>query len=209
MNVGLSNLATLKAWLLPSGLLTGTDYDAQVAAIGKGIAAQMEKSCSRLFQRTVGDTFECSGDRAHVSLPRYPVEAVTTVELRTDMTAGFVAQTGAILSDSLKAGLIFFGCNIATPLDRLRITYTGGYFFETLEPADMGYPTATPSGSYALPNDLLLAWKLQCEHVWGQRDKLGLAVGDKPTATPPLAQIQLLPAVEATLSNYRRHSLGV
>ncbi len=207
MNVGLSNLATLKAWLLPSGLVSGTDYDGQIAAIGKGVAGQMEKSCNRLFGRTVSDTFECSGDRAHVSLPRYPIETVTTVEVRTDIAAGFVAQTGAILNNALQAGLIYFGADIATHFDRLRITYTGGYFFETLEPTDMGYPTATPSGSFALPSDLLLAWKLQCEHVWGQRDKLGLAVGDKPTATPPLAQIELLPTVLATLSSFRRHAL--
>lgn len=216
MNAGLSNLATLKAWLLPAAMVAGTDFDGQIAAIGKGVAGQLESYCNRQFVRTAGDVFECTADREHLALPRYPVETITTLEMQYSLADGWQAQTpltDIIWNQALDRGLLYFGFRQAiTPLWRMRITYTGGYFFEQLEPADNGFPTAVPAGSTAVPANLFLAWQLQCEHIWTQRDKLGLAIGHDVHASnarvvPALAQIQLLPQVTDLARSFIRYSL--
>lgn len=210
-SVGLSNLYLLKTWLLPASLLTGTDYDAQISAIGKGVAGALEKHCNRLFARTASDTFECPANRLHVVLPRYPLDAVPTLEQRDNLTDGYVAVTlnDVVIDYNLKAGLFKFATMPGLDGSRLKFTYTGGYFFETLEPSAQGYPTATPSGSTALPDDLLLAWRLQCEHVWTQRDKLGLNIGEKQENTfmGALSRVKLLDGVIELLRPYVRYSL--
>ncbi len=215
MNAGLSNLITLKSWLLPAGLVAATTYDVQIAAIGKGVAAELERYCNRKFLRTVADTFECSADLRHQVLPRYPIEALTKIEIRYSLADGWADQ--GVISDLVwniaeQAGLVTFPIRPGFNQARLRFTWTGGYFFETLEPTDGGYPTAVPSGSFALPADLILAWQLQCEHIWTQRDKLGLAIGkdvhsENARVIPSLAQIELLPTVRAKLVPLIRYAL--
>lgn len=209
MNAGLANLATLKAWLLPASMLAGSDYDDQIAAVGQGIAAQLQRRCNRLWARTVDDTFEVEANRLHVVLPRYPLEAAPTIEVRDDLSGGYVAQTynDLVIDHNLNAGLIRFGSWAGSSTSRLRFTYTGGYWWEQLEPDHEDYPTSQPTGSFAVPEDLLLGWRLQCEHVWQQRDKLGLAVSEKPTATPALAQIRIIPAVAELIVPFIRHTL--
>lgn len=209
MNAGLSNLATLKAWLLPESLLSGTDYDDQIAALGTGVAAQLQRHCNRLFPRAVADTFECPADVLHVILPRFPVEAAPTIELRDDLAAGYVAQTynDLVADHNLAAGLIRFGAWAGASTSRLRFTYTGGYFFEQLEPDHVSYPTSQPAGSTAVPADLQLAWRLQCELVWKQRDKLGLNIAEKPSAEAILSSVELLPYVVQLLRPFVRHTL--
>lgn len=203
MNAGLSNLATLKAWLLAPSLLASTEYDDQIAAIGLGVAAQLEKFCARQFARTVGDVFECTADREHVTLPRYPVEAVATVE-QSDADAAWSELSDAIQQRALDRGMLYFGTQLGTYLSRIRITYTGGYFWEQAEPSDEeNYPTEVPEGSTALPADLLLAWKLQCEHVWAQRDKLGLNLGQEPSQSSSIASI--VPLLEVVKEQLRPH----
>lgn len=210
MNAGLSNLATLKGWLLAASLVDATDYDAQILAIGQGVALALEKYCNRKFGRAVGATFECTADRTHVVLDRYPVEALTTIEQRDTLAGGW---SPLVINDVVEnraddRGLVYFNAPQGIYLSRLRFTYTGGFFFEQLEPADVGYPTATPAGATALPADLLLAWKLQCEHVWTQRDKLGLQLAKEQSTPAALAAIELLPVVKEHLRPFVRYALS-
>jgi len=70
--------------------------------------------------------------------------------------------------------------------------------------------TAQPAGSTARPDDLFLAWLLQCERIWSVRDKLGLSLagGAQPTfVTMTLAALELVPEVKETLRGYTRHNL--
>jgi len=210
MNLGLGNLSTLKTHLLTAALVSGTDYDTPIANLGKGVAALMEKRCNRVFGRVAADTFEFSADRSHIVLPRYPIEEITKVELRDTLTDGYVDQGAVndnILNLSESAGLVRFNGIFGSSDSRIRLTYTGGYFFETLEPADVGYPTAVPTGSTALPNDLFFAWLFQCEYVWSQRDKLGLSIAEKASTPAAAAGVDLVPLVERTLRDYVRHTL--
>jgi hypothetical protein len=150
MNLTLGTLATLKTWLLPESERSGTDWDSAIAAIGKGAAAALERYCNRRFARTVGDTFECSADRAHVVLPRYPIEAVTKVEIRRSLAEGWVELTDAIANQNLAAGLLFFDSELGSWRDRLRITYTAGYWLDESDDGSVSDDRAWQQGSVDL-----------------------------------------------------------
>jgi hypothetical protein len=59
-----------------------------------------------------------------------------------------------------------------------------------------------------VPADLLLAWQLQCEHVWAQRDKLGLGIGEEQKTESALARIALLSIVKDQLRPFIRYALS-
>jgi hypothetical protein len=215
MNAGLSNLFTLKSWLLPEAMVAGTDYDVLIATIGKGVAAALEQHCNRRFLRIEGDVFECAADRMHIGLPRFPLEVLTTIEQRDTLSEGWVAK---VINDFVEnqandSGLVWFTSIAGTYPSRLRFTYTGGYWFDLLEPADMGFPTTQPAGSTAVPPDLLAAWLLLCENIWKTHDKLGLSIGEKAGAGGgsllglSLAGLDIPPIVQAKLQPFIRFSL--
>ena len=210
MNLGLGNLAILKAYLLPPSLVAATDYDVQIIAIGKGVAAHMEQFCNRKFGRVVGETFAVNADRKSLVTERYPIETVTKIEIRDDLATGWVDQ-GAVnqvlFNIREEAGMLQFAGYLGASFSRLRVTYTGGYFFETAEPIDGGYPTATPVGSTPLPDELRLAWLQQCSHVWRQTDKLGTTIAEKPATGSPLLDLKWLPDVEDIILNFRRYAI--
>lgn len=297
MNLTLGTLAELKAHLLAPALRSATDYDVPIAALGSGVAAMFERRCNRKFGRVVGDTFECSADRAHVSLPRYPVEAVTKIELRETLAGAFVEQPlgDTVLNLSAGSGLVYLAGQLGDTSMRLRLTYSGGFWLDESgdftpdtgrafkqgrvvlaqgdeskaivfgQPFDAedenvnvtislilpdgqpgsivnpslvtkagfsavlgmaipsdGYVLAwtasvvgvswqgsseLPAGATARPSDLALAWLLQCEHVWQQRDKLGVSIGEKRTTDSAIAKISLLEPVLEILRGYARYTL--
>jgi len=105
-------------------------------------------------------------------------------------------------------GLIQFDGQMGHWSVRLRVTYTGGYWFETLEPDDVGYPTEQPEGSTALPADVKLAWFMQASHVWGTMDQLGVSIAPEENKTAStLAALDLVPAVKQILNGHIRRML--
>lgn len=166
MNAGLSNLTSLKAAVFPAALRAQTQWDAALTALGRGVADSLEGFCNRLFAYTAGDTFICEGNKLSICVPRFPIVTVTALEMRQSpagawVSLGTVDQAAVNLIED--AGIVQLGSIAGTYFERLRVTYTGGYFYETLEPTEGGYPTAVPSGSTAVPPDLLHAWHLQCQ----------------------------------------------
>ena len=206
MNAGLANLDTLKRHLLPSNTMAGdTRFDAVFVDLGQGIAEDFENFCNRKFARAAGcqDTFQC--DRASFVLSRYPVESITAVELKLKDVDGWTAQeAGYIQSSSPESGLVY----LPEPPDagpywgQVRFTYTGGYWFETLDPDEAGYPSAQPAGSAALPKGLRLAWLNHCRQVWNAYDKLGVGLLDKPDAQTVIGKLDYSASVKRTLANY-------
>lgn len=166
MNCGLANLDTLKTLLLAEGLRVRDEYDTQLAALGRGVAAAIEQACNRQLAYATGAVFECTADRSYVALPRFPLVSLAEVAVRASATGAWVSQ-GAIdavcQSISNSSGLVEFGGVQGSYLQRLRVTYTGGFFFETLEPTDEDYPTEVPEDAAELPADLRHAWVLQCQ----------------------------------------------
>src|SRR5690606_20075579 len=140
-----------------------------------------------------------AGDAAIFSLPRYPLEAITTLELREGFGQDWTAlDAGQYLgSVSEKAGLLFFHSQPGGFHSQLRITFTGGYWFDTIG------GQSQPSGSAALPADLLEAWLQQCDAVWQSLDHTG-ARQIKPELAAAIRALDLIPSVAATLRSYRR-----
>jgi hypothetical protein len=210
MNCGLTNLDTLKKHLLAGTMKTDPRFDAIIADIGKGVAAQFDDQANRLFTYKAADTYTVSADRAHIYVPRYPfISPITQVEIKNDEATGWVVQPlTVILNTNPESGLVFLGAATGSYWSQLRITYTGGYWFETAEPDDAAYPTATPAGATALPENLKLAFLLQCRHVWRAIDKLGTSILEKPETVATDAGTQsLVPQVAETLRSLTRYAM--
>jgi hypothetical protein len=208
MNAGLSNLATLKAHLLAPAIRTQTALDTVIADLGLGVAAQFERFCNRKFYRAVGATMTFPAGADNVIVDRYPVESIAKVEVKENATDGFIEDANAVENWRAESGWVSFGSPLSTDLAIGRITFTGGYWWETKEPADQGYSTTPPTGAASLPDDLKLAWLMQCRHVWAAMDKLGVSVGAKPDAESKLGDVKLTPQVVEILNAYRRFAIA-
>jgi hypothetical protein len=205
MNCGLGNLDGLRKHLLPGSLGADTKFDDKIIDIGSGVAAIMEQFCNRKFARVAGDKATFQADRASFVLPRYPVEAVTAVELKLTDAEDFQAQDiSFIQSTSLASGIVYLPeqADSGPYWAQVRFTYTGGFWFETLEPDDAGYPSVMPASAKALPSDLRLGWLLQVREVWNKIDKLGTGLVDTPDTQTKTGVLDLSPIVKRVLQNY-------
>lgn len=207
MNCGLGNLYTLRQHLLAGSMQSDTRFDAVITDLGKGIAALFEQLCNRKFQRAIDATEIFPADRCQFLFARFPVESVSQAEYKKTESDGWTIQdSGFIVTLDQNSGIVYTDDNsdVGPYYAQVRFTYTGGYWFETAEPDDADYPSTQPDGSNALPQDLRLAWLLQCRHVWSLMDKLGQGIVDAPKAQSLLAESELIPEVKATLANYHR-----
>ena len=201
MNAGLGNLISLKRQLLAPSIATQSTFNAQVEAIGKGVAKQLEKYCNRLFERTAGAVDEFTADRDHYWLKRTPIETVTSLEQSTD-GATWTASS-AIELKWLSNGMVYFGSKLGEAAELGRITYTGGYWWDTTEDEQGSLPT----GATAVPDDLVLAWYLQARAVWQQIDRLGKDVAKSPGAGTALGNLVMLDSVKELVGPYRRFQI--
>ena len=171
------------------------------------MAGKIEGHLNRKLARVAGDVAITTGGCASWIVPRYPLEAITGLDVRDTAAAGWVDSLLALDSYNPEAGTVYFSASL--DYAQLRVTYTGGFWWETAEPADDGYPTAQPAGAAALPDAIRTAWLVQCEHVWRRRDKLGISIGqtesDKPA--PGLTDLNLVPLVVEMLREHIRYAL--
>ncbi len=200
MNAGLGNLIGLKQHLLPAGMLTNTDYDVQVTAIGKGVASRLEGVCNRYFLRTVDDIYEFPSETAQVILPRFPVETITKIEQRDTTAGGWYELIGCILNFSQPSGWVYLGGPLGAFGSRLRITFTGGFWWDTTEDNS----GVKPTGATLLPDDLKLAWMIQCAHLWQSKDRMGIGASKEPNKFSALKEYDLVPEVKDLLRDYVR-----
>jgi hypothetical protein len=214
MNTGLSNLDFLRSQILASSQAGDDSFDAKLTAVGLGVAAAFENYCNRKFTRLVGVQEIIPADRCQFLLSRYPLEVLTAVDLKVKESDGWVSQDlGNILSIDLANGIVnFTECGDVGPwYAQVRFTFTAGFFWNTLEPADTGYPTAQPDGSAALPPDLLDAWLLQVRKEWEAIDKLGTKITDVGSntrnASESLAGLDFVPRVKDMLNQFVRYNL--
>lgn len=212
MKLILGNLTQLKIFLLNESLRSDTQWDAALELLGKGVARRMQTFCNRVFERTADDEFEVSADRLHVALPRYPVEAAPTIELRDDLTTGYVAQTynDLVVDHNLAAGLIRFAAEPGPSTSRLRFTYTGGLWVPDDDAQTPEDDSDLPAGATLVPEDLRLAWSLQCQRTWSVRDNMGIDVSGERSVqfvSSTLAGLELVPEVKEMLRPFVRYAL--
>jgi hypothetical protein len=199
-DLGLGILQTLKQFVLAEGTVAETTYDSALEWIGKGVAAAIDRYCNRTFKRATGAADVFGADRDHAILRRYPIEQVTAVALKSNETDGFVALSGQpILLDS-DAGIVRFGSVQGSNEDLLRVTYDGGYWYDTTSDGSGTLPT----GATQLPDDIKLAWLLQCQHIWAKRDNLGIQHGQAPDTRTTFTNLEFIPQVKELLNPYRR-----
>ena len=216
MNVSLSNLFQLKTQVLAPSLVASTDYDARLTALGLGVASAFENFCNRKFARAAAATQILAADRCQFLLNRFPLESLAQYELKKNEVDGFIVQDlRNVQTVDLVSGIVFFSAHadLGQYFNQVRFTFAGGYFWETLEPTDGGYPTAPPAGSAALPDDLRLAFYLQCKRTWEALDK----IGDKISEVGPgekggrfelgIGGVDLSPLVKQMLQQYIRINL--
>jgi hypothetical protein len=205
MDLGLGNLIELKRRLLPATMLAQTTYDGTVAQIGRGVAALFDAHCNRKFARLAGAVEQFNAERMSYILSRYPVETVTTVEERSDMTSGWIALaiTDLVENRDDSAGLLQFASIQGIYLDQLRVTYTGGYWYDTTEDGT----GVQPGGSALLPYDVKEAWFLQCQEIWDKRDKLGLSLIAKPETNSAVGKMQLSEITKTMLQGRLRYQM--
>jgi hypothetical protein len=200
MNAGLTNLTTLKSWLLPQSMQAQTTWDEHIAMIGRGVLGAMEAHCGRKFGRVENWQQRFHGGVDRVWLDRAPVETLPVVELRVAGSEEWLEVDGVIEQCNEDTGLVLFTGTVGTDRDALRLTYTGGYWVDESEDGS-GTP---PAGAVAAPEDLVWAWALQCEHVWSRRDKLGAGLVQQAGKGAALENVELLPVVREVLARYRR-----
>lgn len=206
MNAGLSNLTTLKAHLLTPALAASTDYDARIATVGAAMLGLIEQHTGRRIARKVGDTLTLPGGRTVFVLPRLPVETITAIEYREKSADAWTDCLADLDYYDAESGVVHLTQPPVSRSGQIRVTWTGGYWFEPLEPAASGYPTTMPDGATALPAELQAAWLLQCGHAWRVIDQLGTAIAEEPAkaAFPP---IDLVLAVAQQLARWRVYTL--
>lgn len=196
----LTQLATVKARL---EILPGdTQYDALLTQAIAAVSARFDRECNRTFARTVNAIQEFPASDTEIIVGCYPIETVTTFELKRNELQGWVEQfiadyvvrQSCVISLNAPMSLI---PAVAYSSPRVgRVIYTGGYVL----------PGTTPSaGQAALPADVESAAVEQVACWFQQRDKLGL-LRHWPSGGTFLAfsQLPLLPQVSAMLWPYRR-----
>lgn len=212
MNCGLANLDSLKRHLLAGSMVSEKRFDEVIADIGRGVAGAFEHECNRKFAFARDEVWFPADHDCFVT-PRYPLYSVETIQRRDYALNQFLDITGWLLNYDKPSGLVRFAGQLGTSLIQVKMTFTGGYWFETAEPGDDGYPSQPSSAAdgttvETLPDNLRFAWLMQCRAVWAAADKLGTGLVDKPNAQSALATIDLTPMVERTLSDYRRMQMS-
>lgn len=208
--IGFATLTFLKAQLLAEALRTDPAYDGIVTQVGKGVAGQFENFCNRKFARVEGFVETTAADYCSFQMARFPLEVMTSIELKMNETDGFVMQTlpGYVRSFDLAKGVVYLPENAdAGPYyAQLRFTYTGGYWIDGTDECS----ATAPAGQTALPDELRFAWIIQCKRVWESIDKTGVDIlhvgpGEKGGRFElGTGGLELAPQVQQTLRNFVR-----
>jgi hypothetical protein len=210
VNAGFSNLDTLRKHLLAGSLGAETKFDTVLKAIGLGVAGMFDKLCNRKLAYAEDAEVIFSGDRDHFVLPHYPVLSINSIESRYNDADAWEDSESALVNSDSASGLVRFYGPLGDHQLRVRVVYTGGYWFKTAEPDDEAFPGELPVGATALPEDIAAAWLLQCEQIWQTKDRLGtgLVGGDGGQfLNTRLSTLELLPIVKQMLQGHIRYQL--
>jgi hypothetical protein len=181
----LAQLSTVKDRLA----LSVTTYDTLLTNAIKAVSARLDHLTNRTLVRTVDFTQEFIADETELVLSCYPLESVSSFELKSSESEGWLVQTD--VDYLIRSGcVISFANPLGSSREQARVTYTGGYVL----------PGATPApGQTSLPNDLEQACVEQVTFWFRNKDVLGLIRNWPSGGTYQVfSQAELLPSVLAT-----------
>ena len=210
---GLGTLGELKRFCITPAMTNANTFDVPLQFIGRGVAKSFNDAVNRRFKREVGVLEQFSFSRRNLCSIHTPIETITKMELKYSEAEGWID-----LTTGLSLCLVDYIEGIVRVPDDMwpisaqfqhgkpgiwRLTITGGYWYD---PTDDGTGTQ-PAGSYLLPDDLKLAWLLQCQHLFINRDNLGITwspAGEVHDTRKSLASVNFIPVAKSALSNYHR-----
>ncbi len=205
-DLGLGNLIELKRHLLSPENVTESTWDDVITDLGQGVAKQFDQACNRLLGYNAAHVDEFSADRGHWVTRAYPIVSIASVEIRDDYGASWVSQTLADVISALddETGIVNFGTPLGSRIARARITYAGGFWYDTTE----DFSGTQPAGSTARQSDLKLAWLLQCREAWAHMDVIGSGLIDRDKVLTALAEFDFVPLVKNALRGYQRFMIS-
>lgn len=197
LDAGLSTLDYLKSRILPAGGAAVDDWDDALCKLGLAVARRFESYCNRRLERVTDAAEFYSARSVSVCLRCFPVESVTSIQLRD--ADGTLSTVTADYHLHKTSGVIEFRSSPGSTMQQTLVTYAGGYWLDD--------GAAKPSGATALPDDLLEAWVMQAQ-AWAEARQIfgsvGLA-GMEPKKNAP-DPVKLTETVEQILNPYRRFS---
>lgn len=190
---GYLSLADLKARIMPDPGDDETQWDDKLTALALGVVARFDTYTARTLERGEAVEDDLSARASSWTLLRYPVESLTGVEL-VDRDGTTSSQSTADVMLQFKSGVVEIPETIGSADQRIRFTYTGGFWLDD--------GNTQPSGSTAMPADLLDAFAKQVQH---EAEAAGI-FGDQAMRVPTdaLASLGMIPMVAETLDRYRR-----
>lgn len=203
MNAGLSSLAILKTAVLPDSMRSSAMWDDTLVALGLGVAEAIEQHLDRRLAWMVGDTVESDAQRVIISVPRYPVTEFTAVDLQATPTSFWENIGGLVTRYAKSSGLVCFGRPPGDESSTIRVTWSGGYWWDTEEEGS----GEIPEGVTALPNVLFTAWATQVQALCTALDLFGAQAGKDVLGSGSNLLINaeaLTPAVVTMLKPFRR-----
>ena len=198
LDAGFILLTALKAQVLPAAMQDDTDYDVQIAAIGKAVAGRMNRHTSRSLERAEDVEEEFDALAYAWVLSRFPVESISGIVVKAtdDSTSALTAGDWKL---SKKSGLIEMAGSAGTRMESVVVTYTGGYW---LDDGD-----TMPNGATPMPDDLLQAFVMQVQATCEHREifrTIALRKEDRTASEAKITELKLIPEVVETLLPYRR-----
>ncbi len=201
LSAGFATTTYLKSRLLPAAAAGDADWDEAVAALGKSVARKFDRHCNRVFERDTAAVDIFTARASAWVLRRFPVETLASVELR-DADGTLEDQDTSEWQLDSGSGLLQSPGLAGTPMQQIRVSYTGGYWLDQRD------GSAMPAEATELPDDVLEAWIAQCQHEAESRgifEALSLR-SQKDENTPRTSGLGLLDDVAAMLRTYRRYS---
>ena len=206
LDLGLGTLGQLKRFIIGADA-TSTTYDEAITLIGRGAAGLIDRHCNRTFKRSAAAVEDFRGGAEVLVLARYPLEAITSIGLKAAGESAFTTQSGVVDTYAVESGVLLLSSAVGTHQDQLRVTYAGGYWYDTTDDESGTMPT----GATLLPYDITAAWLLQCQQIWQSRDDIGIAHvttgGDGALLNTRLGVLKIIPQAEDILEPYRRMML--
>ncbi len=196
----LTQLSTLKSRLsLPD---YDVQYDSLLTTALRAVSARFDHETNRTLTRTENFTQEFDPASTEILAQCYPIESVSTFDLKTSESEGWVPldpQPDFLIRSSCIISLSAPLCTLHSSPITFRVTYTGGYVLPGTDPS----PAQTP-----LPADLEHAALEQSASWFLNRDKLGLkTIWPYHGNYQQFTNLDLLPNVRAIFKKHERWSL--